>query len=225
MHRTSTKNQRRALWGWIKWAPVVAIPFSVLFFHAWLNVQILRADYVLRELSSKARELDDQLAHTDVAGSIHEAPEILAERAELLDFVPPGPGQREAIPYDPAVLDRFPEDSVFEMARLDGAPDTAPAAPESRSNRTTAEPAYGENAPLQDADTEADANRPDSAAAPVRLEIESPLEPTVQPEAPAAVEDADGPRAEPVVLDLPDDAYVETPVNLVDAGMGSLESL
>ena len=52
MQRMTIKNQRRILRGWIKWVPVLAIPFSVLFFHAWLNIQILRADYALRKLDS-----------------------------------------------------------------------------------------------------------------------------------------------------------------------------
>lgn len=117
MHTFTTRKQRQTLRGWIKWVPVLALPFSVLFFHAFINIQILRADYALRELNAEARELSEQLTHTGIAETIHEDPEVLAARADLMEFVQPDPGQREYIPYDPASLIGHPEDNGFAVDR------------------------------------------------------------------------------------------------------------
>lgn len=228
MQKHAASIQRRALRGWLKWVPVVAIPFSILFFHAWLNIQILRADYVLRELNSEARELEDRLAHTGIAETIHEDPEVLAERAAVLEFVQPSPGQREIIHYDPASLPEYREGSPFALALRDAPAIPEPAADESQLARESARAAAAPaTAPLNAPAPEQEPPYQPEPAAPVVLEIEPSLDSvTVPVDAPApataAVEQA---PEEPVVLDLPDTLYVEEPLNRVDAGMGSLESL
>ena len=210
MHKQTARIQRRALWGWVKWVPVVVIPFSILFFHAWINIQILRADYVLRELNAEARDLSDRLNQTGTAETIHEDPEVLATRAALLDFIQPEPGQREIISYNPASLVPHPEDGGFAVARLDGL-SSSEAAPEQAASDPVPTPA---------------ATPPTASAGPVLLEIETSLESISPPAASGtAPDEVDGVAEDVVVLDLPDQTFVEKPANLLDAGMGSLESL
>jgi hypothetical protein len=240
MHRMSAKKQRRILRGWWKWVPVLAIPFSILFFHAWINLQILRADYVLRELNAEARKLADSLNNTGIKETLHEDPEVLAERAVLLEFVPLQPGQREHILYQPAPRRLHPEDAAFTMARRDGeaavpAPSTehdptaetqsvmaptitVPAAPVVPDGGVAAPPAA------------ADAVVSSPVTAPVLLEIEDtpePLQPAATTGAVPGGESASGPAMvkTPVVLDLPDDAFRDEPAGDLERAMDSLESL
>lgn len=146
MNRMTLRKQRRILRSWIKWVPVVAIPFAILFFHTWLNVQIIRADYVLRELDAEAREWTDRLNHTGVAETIHEDPSILAEQAEVMAFRQPSPGQREVIHYDPTKPVFPPEDENIAIAQRDGMVEPEPAVTESLSGRV--EPDYVEAEPV-----------------------------------------------------------------------------
>lgn len=221
MQRYTAKNQRRSLWGWIKWVPVLAIPFSILFFHAWLNIQILRADYVLRELNAEARDLSEQLSDTGIAETIHEDPEVLAARATLLDFKKPEPGQREIIRGS---LPESLEGNGFAVASSGAAPLREPAVDEARSARSVPdEAAAPPAAPTPPLAMEVP-YQPDTVT-PVVLEIAPSLESIAAPAAPEAAPERSQTAAPPVVLELPDDAFLEDPQNLMDAGMGSLESL
>lgn len=221
MRRMSVKTQRRLLRGWFKWVPVLAIPFCILFFHAWLNIQILRADYVLRELNEEARDLEGHLNNTGLAETIHEDPELLAERAALLEFVPPVPGQRITIYYTPAPGTYAPE-SNLKMARREDA--VTPAPSEAGSHRMDAPaPVSAPVAPATAPDA-APAPTPAAAAAPVLLEIEDVPE-SIGPPAGEVVTLTPDAVEEPVMLDLPEDALYDEPLNQVDAGMGTLESL
>lgn len=221
MHRMTVKHQRRILRGWLKWTPVLAIPFSILFFHAWLNIQILRADYVLRELDAEARDLTDRLNHTGIAQTIHEDPEVLAAQAGTMNFVPPQPGQREVIRYDPNVPLVHLEDTMFDLALRDTPAQPDPLGAESRANTSANTNTSTSTAPaLQPVDSGVVA-APVASSAPVPLEMEGQLESVDTVEAPADPDTA----AETVVLSLPEDAYVEESHGLVDTGMGALESL
>ncbi len=223
MKRSSMKKQRRVLRGWVKWVPVVAIPFSILFFHTWLNIQILRADYVLRELDSEAREWADRLNHTGVAETIHEDPAMLAEQAEQLAFVQPSPGQREMVYYDPAVPLVAPEDANFAVAqRVDGN-QVDRGATESLADQAIPVPAptldgtaamSDEPAPL--VSQEAPAVEPVPVALPVPVSEPAPLDVP-----PATAPDT---TVTNVVLDLPEEPFTEDVVDL-ESAMESLESL
>jgi len=217
------KKQRRVLRGWVKWVPVVAIPFSILFFHTWLNIQILRADYVLRELDSEAREWADRLNHTGVAETIHEDPAMLAEQAEQLAFVQPSPGQREMVYYDPTVPLVAPEDANFAVAqRVDGNK-VDRGATESLADQAIPVPApmvdgtaamADEPAPL--VSQEAPAVEPVPVALPVPVSEPAPLDVP-----PATAPDT---TVTNVVLDLPEEPFTEDVVDL-ESAMESLESL
>ena len=232
MHSFTKKSHRRSLRGWIKWVPVLTLPFSILFFHAWINIEILRADYVLRELNAEARDLAEKLSHSDIAETIHEDPEVLASRAALLEFVQPDPGQRELIRYEPASLIGHREEHGYEMAALDTAPMPEPALDEARSARGTTAATPIPAAPLQ-----ADVPIQPEPVTPFVLEIEPAFESVVVPQAtlpakadtPGTMAPAADPPVKfvrtPVVLDLPDNAFLDAPHTLMDVDMGDLESL
>lgn len=243
MNRMTLRKQRRILRSWIKWVPVVAIPFAILFFHTWLNVQIIRADYVLRELDAEAREWTDRLNHTGVAETIHEDPSILAEQAEVMAFRQPSPGQREVIHYDPAIPVFPPEDQNIAIARREGMTESEPAVTESLSGRV--EPDYVVSEPVAlEAIEAAPAPAESVAVAPTVVETVStpaapvePPAPTTVTEAPVMVETSvplpalDGatafspaPDGPAVVLDEPGAVSVPDLGDL-EAAMESLESL
>lgn len=248
MKRSSMKKQRRMLRGWVKWVPVVAIPFSILFFHTWLNIQILRADYVLRELDSEAREWSERLNNTGMAETIREDPNMLAEQAEQMAFVQPSPGQREMIYYDPSIPLVPPADGDFTVAQLDGASQPNPGATEAAGDQSTivSAPAavvvaVDTELPVSEtADVAGTAVPPvPPVAAPLLPEIpeslavtESPVtaESPVVTEAPVLTE-APVSTATPatvvtnVVLDLPEAGAAEETVVDLESAMESLESL
>lgn len=221
MKRSTMKKRRRVLRGWVKWVPVVAIPFSILFFHTWLNIQILRADYVLRELDSEAREWADRLNHTGVAETIHEDPAMLAEQAEQLAFVQPSPGQREMVYYDPTVPLVAPEDANFAVAqRVDGN-QVDLGTTESLADQAISVPAptvdgaaamSDEPAPVVSQETPA--VEPVPVALPVSVPAPSEAPPATSPDTVVTN----------VVLELPEEPFTEDVVDL-ESVMESLESL
>jgi hypothetical protein len=218
------KKQRRVLRAWVKWVPVVAIPFSILFFHTWLNIQILRADYVLRELDGEAREWADRLNHTGVAETIREDPAMLAEQAEQLAFVQPSPGQREVIYYDPAVPLVAPEDENFAVAQLEEGRQAPAEESEARADQSPAVPVPAADtaipAPSAAPVVEVPADSPAMDQVPVAVPI-----PAVQPATPEATTPAASDAAvDGVVLEVPEAPMVEEVVDL-ESAMESLESL
>jgi len=230
----TVKKQRKVLRGWIKWVPVVAIPFAILFFHTWLNIQIIRADYVLRELDAEAREWADRLNHTGMAETIHQDPAMLAEQAEQLAFVQPSPGQREIIYYDPSIPLVAPEDANFAVAQLDGQSQPDPVASESMTDQAgyVDGPAIVPVAESAVISSETDIV-PVAVEVPMPSTIEAaPVAADVPPAAPIApevpaesvVSDTPATVVTNVVLDLPEEAYVEE-LTVLESEMESLESL
>ena len=223
MKRSTMKKQRRVLRGWVKWVPVVAIPFSILFFHTWLNIQILRADYVLRELDSEAREWADRLNHTGMAETIHEDPAMLAEQAEQLAFVQPSPGQREIIYFDPAIPLVAPEDANIAVAQREGGSESNPVATESLSDQSIPVPAPSVDdaysAPMEDASA---IELPAVESAPTVTSV--PVPEAAFPVAAPVAQEAANTVADGVVLDAPEAPVVEEVVDL-ESAMESLESL
>lgn len=216
MKRSTVKRQRRILRGWVKWTPVVAIPFAVLFFHTWLNIQILRADYTLRELDREARDWADRLNHTGVAETYHEDPAMLAEQAAQLAFVQPSPGQREIIYYDPAALVEQEEEN-FAVAQREGGNQTDSAAVEAPTEHVTQAPA-----PVMDgAVTEEVAPAAvESEAIPVPVPLAVPVPEPVQLAPEPALVDPDTTVNHPT----PETPSAEAVVDL-ESAMESLESL
>lgn len=223
----TVKKQRKVLRGWIKWVPVVAIPFAILFFHTWMNLQILRADYVLRELDAEARELADRLTHTGMAETIHEDPGMLAEQAEQLAFVQPSPGQREIIYYDPSIPLVAPEDANITVAQLDGQSQPDPVAPESMTDQS----AYVDTPVIVPVTEPAAVQVPvevpsPSAVVAAPAAVEVPVAAPLTPDAPVESVRSDAPATvvTNVVLDIPEEAFSDVVVDL-ESAMESFESL
>lgn len=102
------------LGGFLKWAPVLAIPFGVFLFETWLQVRIYENDYAASELKRKIKEIT---SHNDRLKQ--RADDLMAirrvnEQAPDLGLVPIAPGQVEvlyvpqAAPERPLVVDMEP---------------------------------------------------------------------------------------------------------------------
>ncbi len=231
------RRQRSLLRGWIKWIPVLAIPFAVLFVHAWLNIQILRADYVLRELDKEANALQEKLEHADVAQSVQQSPELLSAQADKMAFVQPEPGQLEVIVYDRNEFTPLPEEMNMELARRDESIESSAAAVTTGAPRVDDGPVLPatpmtEMTPIPLANTTAESVSvvtPPVAAPPTMPNPQAQPTPEAHPAVWMALDEvADDAFAVPVkktvTLDLPVDTYVEE-VPAVEAGMGGLEAL
>ena len=221
MNKKTIKRQRRALRGWIKWVPVMLIPFSILFFHTWLNIQILRADYVLRELDGEARDLAERLNNTGMEETVHEDPNMLSEQAKLMDFVQPSPGQRESIPWRQLA---YPEEANFAIARGNGASQPNPGATESLTDQDrTVAPAPSEAIPAPVSES---LSLPTPAVAEAPAEVSATNTPVPAPVVPAPVVEAvlSATVTTNVVLELPEASAKEEVVDL-ESAMESLESL
>ena len=179
---------------------------------------------MLRELDAEAREWADRLTHTGVAETGFEDPEMLAEQARLMDFVQPHPGQRESIPWQQLT---YPEDANFAVAQLDGQSQPDPAASES----VTDQAGYVDGPAIVPVAEPAAVQVPVETPIPSAVEV-APVVAEVPPTAPITPElptesvlsDAPTTVVTNVVLDLPEEAYVED-LTVLETEMESLESL
>lgn len=65
MVRVNRVRKRELLRGWMKWALLPMIFFTVLFFDAWLNIQMRYKDYEVSALSEKKFALESQLSEQE----------------------------------------------------------------------------------------------------------------------------------------------------------------
>ena len=93
------KQRREAYHSWIKWLPVVAIPFFVLFFEAWLNNETWENDLAygklmdeFEQLSAESRAIETQAAGLESLTRLHQ-------HAADLGLVEPEPKQIEVVRY------------------------------------------------------------------------------------------------------------------------------
>lgn len=107
MRRLSRIERRSLLTGWIKWALLPAIPFCVLFFDAWLNVQVRYKDYELSQLNEQRRKLDTELDMVRAQEASLIGVEQLTEKATQLEMASPNPQQFKTVSC-PAVTRRIP---------------------------------------------------------------------------------------------------------------------
>ena len=119
MARINKRVQRQAFYGWIKWLPVLAAPFSVLFADAWLNTQTWKNDYEYERLHRRMRALCAELDAVRVDEARLERIDRLDEMATDLGLVPADSGQIEVVYYDAAPdTVRLPAPPIA-LARLD----------------------------------------------------------------------------------------------------------
>lgn len=147
MRRISRIERRSLVTGWIKWALLPAIPFSVFFFDAWLNIQVRHKDYELSQLNEVRRQLNEELDTVHAKEARLSGVEHLTEMASQLDLLPPSPQQFRSVSF-PETSRRIP---VMSLA---SAPD--PPAPPIRINLEEAAPvALARNIPAVSAETPA----------------------------------------------------------------------
>ncbi len=128
MHRIiSRQRQRAALYGWIKWTPVLAFPFSLMFFDAWLNIETRNNDYAVGRLSSQVRSLTSELEHVRVLRAQQENLGDLGAKAPNIGLVEPNPNQVVTVRWDGQWRERAPQ-APFALARAQGTIDAGTAA-------------------------------------------------------------------------------------------------
>lgn len=101
MKRQTQRAKRHALYGWVKWFPVLALIFSILFFDAWLNIQKRKTDYVLGRLNNDLRDLIAETDKVEAQAAVNRNLDDLALVQEELGMQLPEPGQIETIEYVP----------------------------------------------------------------------------------------------------------------------------
>lgn len=120
MRREEKLRRRAALYGWIKWFPVVIIPFGVLFADAWLTVKIRTNDYEYGRLSQEYQQTADQLRVVRTSLAELQRVPLLVSKAEELGFVIPNPRQVETIVFDSSELNVHPDWPLL-LARMEAA--------------------------------------------------------------------------------------------------------
>ncbi len=104
------EQRKQALWDWLRWAPVVAIPLSVLFADAWLHVQNWRRDFELGRLAERRQALSAALSEDHVVAASLQDLDRLEYMADKLGLVEPDPTQIvtiNAASFLPAAPDPF----------------------------------------------------------------------------------------------------------------------
>ena len=91
--------QGMVLGHWLRWLPVLLLPFSMLFVDTWLNTERINKDYRVNELKMRRNELQDELD----ALLNHEAELVTMKHIESqaagMGLGPPKPGQIRTIYY------------------------------------------------------------------------------------------------------------------------------
>lgn len=102
-------SERRVavLWGFIWWAPVIALPACVFFFETWLQVRTYEGGYAAAEVRRKMKDAD---AHINrLQGRIDELTALkrVSEYAPDMGLVAIQPGQVEVV-YIPEAQETSP---------------------------------------------------------------------------------------------------------------------
>ncbi|MCC6143112.1 MAG: hypothetical protein IT368_04815 [Candidatus Hydrogenedentes bacterium] len=113
------RMRRQSLFGWIKWIPVIAVPFSVLFCEAWLNTQTRFVDYSLVRVNNRINEVKASLDRVRVEEARLQSFDRLAVEAPDLGLQPAAPEQVLPIYYSERTGEVFVPDRPFIMARLE----------------------------------------------------------------------------------------------------------
>ena len=120
MARQNTRTGGQALFGWLKWLPVLAVLFSVLFFDAWLTIQSRRDDYAFGRLMEEERKLVKSLEQLKRQSAELGNLDRLDEEALVLGMEKPEQHQLQTVYYATPSKDSALGDESFSMA-LNGA--------------------------------------------------------------------------------------------------------
>ena len=91
--------------GMVRWLPVVALPFCVLFFETWLQVHIYERGYAATELRRKIKDVSAHIDRLQERVDDLTALKRVGERAPDLGLAPIQPGQIEVV-YAPPPRER-----------------------------------------------------------------------------------------------------------------------
>jgi hypothetical protein len=175
------RNRRQSLFGWIKWVPVIAAPFAVLFFEAWLNTQTRFVDYALVRVNNRIKEIESSLDRVRVEEARLQAFDRLEVEAPDLGLQAAAPEQVLPIFYSAKNDEVYIPDRPYVMARLDAE-----------------RKAIGETVPLRKAgDAERRvmaAARPQNAGSAILI---APV--PARQEAPVVVAESEAPEASPAI--------------------------
>lgn len=120
MRHKDRVHRRGALYGWVKWFPVVFIPFVVLFSDAWFTVNTRTNDYEYSRLSQEYRDTAELLHEVRASLAELQRMPLLVSKGEALGFVIPNPRQVETLYYTPQELSIDPEWPLL-LARMEEA--------------------------------------------------------------------------------------------------------
>ena len=99
MVRVSKVKKRELLRGWMKWAILPVVFFTVLFVDAWLNIQMRYKDYELSKLSETKFALENQLNEQESRLAQFRGSTLQISRAEGLGLRGPEINQIHTIDY------------------------------------------------------------------------------------------------------------------------------
>ena len=83
--------------GWWKCAPLIVLPFGILFSEAWFQTNILRNNYRIHELTLDKRALETEINVLSDGRNRLSRMERIDARASRLGLVKPRPGQTRIV--------------------------------------------------------------------------------------------------------------------------------
>lgn len=188
MSLNSWPRQRKLLFQWVWWAPVLAVVFGLLIGDAWLNNETRNNDYKFTGLRSRIRKLEARLRDISATKAELQTMNRLSRQAQRLGMVKPDPNDIATIRYDaaewspiivePAMLAGTDIWSLFEDEQL-GEIAQAPM-PEGEADTTVS--AEGETSSGEEGGEDGESAPPEllQAATPVRVAVaREPAEDTV----------------------------------------------
>ena len=107
---------RQARYGWIVWAPMVALLFGVLAWDAALNIQLRQTDYQFHKADTERRNTVRRLDETLALEAQMKSMEWLTAQADALGLRMPALEQVEVVRMD----------TLFELPLLLDAPEVLP---------------------------------------------------------------------------------------------------
>lgn len=97
MSQGNRYRRRASLSGWWKCAPLLALPFGILFSEAWLQTNILRNNYRIHELTLEQRALEVEIKELSDGRNRLSRIERIDAQAPRLGLVKPLPGQKRIV--------------------------------------------------------------------------------------------------------------------------------
>lgn len=126
---TKTRSVGRVLWASLRWLPLLAFPFSVLFAEVWLELHILENNYLTVRLRQDTETLQNTIMNLKAERARLEDMHRLEVRAQELGLIEPHSYQIEvvSIDFDAPPEPQNPVDSITYAHRGQQRPSEPPA--------------------------------------------------------------------------------------------------